>query len=67
MYCDKDTTGRVAIMDLTDDELETIRRALTAFRVGLVHNRPQGIECDAEAYTQYERAGAIVHHIEALE
>lgn len=60
MYCDKDKAGRTAIMDLTVDELETIRRALTAFRVGLVHNRPEGIERDADAHTQYERAGAIV-------
>ena len=32
MYCDKDSRGLFSIMELTDDELETIRRAMKAFR-----------------------------------
>lgn len=34
MYCDKDSNGRVSIMDLTSDEFDTIRRAIMAFKTG---------------------------------
>lgn len=39
MYCDKDSNGRVSIMDLTNDEFDTIRRAIMAFKTGLLQNR----------------------------
>ncbi len=67
MYCDKDSNGRAAIMDLQLEELETIRRALIAFRCGLLHNQPKEAKHDAEAGRQYERVDAIMRHIESLE
>lgn len=68
MYCDKDSNGRVSIMDLTSDEFETIRRALTAFKTGLLQNRiPIGFAPQGEACEQYHRAGMILRQIETLE
>ncbi len=67
MYCDKDSNDRVAIMDLTSDELETLRRALTAFKTGLLQNRmPVGFAPQGEAYEQYHRAGIMLRQIETL-
>ncbi|MEI3554163.1 MAG: hypothetical protein V8Q54_05605 [Alistipes senegalensis] len=68
MYCDKDSNGRVSIMDLTSAELDTIRRAIMAFKTGLLQNRlPDGFAPQSETYEQYHRAGMILRQIETLE
>lgn len=68
MYCDIDNNRRAAIMDLTPDELETIRRALIAYRTGMIQcRRPIGFRTDTEPQKQYDRAGEILRHIETLE
>lgn len=68
MYCDKDSNGRVSIMDLTSDEFDTIRRAIMAFKTGLLQNRlPDGFAPQSETYEQYHRAGMILRQIETLE
>lgn len=65
MYIDKDSGGRYAIMDLGEDDLETLRRALTAFRVGLLQSRlPAGFAPRTEPDIQYRRAGKLVKLIE---
>ena len=66
MYCDKDNRDRYAIMDLDKEQLETIRRALTAYRVGMVQKgMPVGHAARlSETHEQYQRAGVIVRHIE---
>jgi hypothetical protein len=65
MYCDKDNQNRYAIMDLDKEQLETIRRALKAFRSGMVTNGlPAGYHTYSETREQYDRAGIIVRHIE---
>ena len=65
MYCDKDSNGRVSIMDLTNDEFDTIRRAIMAFKTGLLQNRlPAGFAPQSETYEQYHRAGIILRQIE---
>lgn len=65
MYCDKDNQSRYSIMDLDKEELETIRRALTAYRVGMVQNDIlPGHTGNSEIRKQYDRAGVIVQHIE---
>ena len=68
MYCDKDSNGRVSIMDLTSVEFDTIRRAIMAFKTGLLQNRlPAGFAPQSETYEQYHRAGIILRQIETLE
>lgn len=66
MYCDKDNQGRYAIMDLDKEQFETIRRALNAYRSGMVQRGiPAGYAAHfSETLIQYERAGEIVRHIE---
>lgn len=66
MYCDKDSQGHYAIMDLNKEQFETIRRALTAYRTGMVQKGiPPGYAARfSETLIQYERAGVIVQHIE---
>ena len=66
MYCDKDNQGRYAIMDLDKEQFETIRRALNAYRSGMVQRGiPAGYAAQfSETLIQYERAGEIVRHIE---
>ena len=39
MYVDRDSSGRIAVMDLKPEEFETIRRAIKAFKTGLLQNR----------------------------
>jgi len=63
MYCDKDSNGRISIMEMTAEELETICRALSSLRVVSVY----ATDSESEFRIQYERAGAILHHIEKLE
>ena len=36
MYVDRDSSGRIAVMDLKPEEFETIRRAIKAFTTGLL-------------------------------
>lgn len=42
MYTDKDNRGRFAIMDLTEDELETLRRALLAYKTTMAGDDGSG-------------------------
>ena len=53
-------------MDLDKEQFETIRRALTAYRVGMVQKgMPAGYAArHSETHEQYKRAGEIVRHIE---
>lgn len=64
MYCDKDSAGRISIMDLSAEQLETIRRALVAFRSGLFQRMP--FKIDTEPHVQYQRAGALLRQIETF-
>lgn len=67
MYLDKDSKDRYTIMDLQEDELETIRRALLAFRTGLIsHRLPEGTEHKPELHIQYERASAILKQTKSI-
>lgn len=67
MYVDKDSNGRIAIMDLQKEELETIRRAIAAFKTGLLQNRlSAGFSPQSETYEQYHRAGMILRQIEKI-
>lgn len=67
MYCDKDSRGLYCIMELTADEFETIRRALLAFRTGLIsHQLPEGTEHKPEPHVQYERASAILKQLKSI-
>lgn len=64
MYCDKDNAGRISINELTAEQLETIRRALIAFRSGLIQQLP--FKAGTEPLTQYDRAGILLRRIERL-
>lgn len=64
MYCDKDNAGRISINELTAEQLETIRRALIAFRSGLIQQLP--FKASTEPLTQYDRAGILLRRIERL-
>lgn len=67
MYCDKDSRGLYCIMELTVDEFETIRRALLAFRTGLIsHRLPEGTKHKPEPHIQYERASAILKQTKSI-
>jgi len=63
VYCDKDARGIYSIMELDGNHIETIRRALLAYRTGLV-GLPS--EANLEAREQYDRAGAILRTIERI-
>lgn len=66
MYCDKDSRGLYSIIGLTHDQLEVIHRALTSYRIEMVHRKPTpGSSSCIEYPEQYERAGAIVRRIGA--
>lgn len=63
MYADIDSRGRCSIMDLTPDEFETIRRAVKAFRVGMMITPSfTGRESDK----QYVRATKILNTLSEL-
>ena len=67
MYVDRNSTGRIAVMDLKPEEFETIRRAIKAFKTGLLQNRlPAGFSPRSETYEQYHRAGMILRQIEKI-
>lgn len=67
MYCDKDSRGQYCIMELTADEFETIRLALTAYRIGLIfHRLPEGTTPKPEPHIQYERATAILKQTKSI-
>ncbi len=63
MYCDKDRRGLYSIMELDESHIETIRRALLAYRQELIGSPS---ETNSETREQYDRAGAILRHIEKL-
>lgn len=63
MYCDKDSRGLFSIMELTDDELETIRRAMKAFRGQMILSSKS---IDIEANEQYRRATNILYSLSEL-
>ncbi len=67
MYCDKDSEGRYALMDMDADELETVRRALLAYKTDLAKKGlPAGFKTAIEPREQHNRARLILAHIEAL-
>ena len=63
MYCDKDNRGLFSIMELTADELETIRRAIKAFRGQMAL---AGRFIDMEAERQHRRAIKISRSLSEL-
>lgn len=63
MYCDKDRRGLYSIMELDESHIETIRRALLAYRQELIGSPS---ETNSEAREQYDRAGAILRTIERI-
>lgn len=56
MYTDKDNRGRFAIMDLTEDELETLRRALLAYKTTTA-----GDDGSGEPRQQYIISGKLLN------
>lgn len=56
MYTDKDNRGRFAIMDLTEDELETLRRALLAYKTTMA-----GGDGSGEPRQQYIISGKLLN------
>lgn len=68
MYCDKDRSGHYSIMDIEADELETIRRAMIAYRTGMIqHRQPIRFKIDIEPQKQYDCAGFILKQIEYIQ
>ncbi|WP_418671867.1 hypothetical protein [Alistipes putredinis] len=68
MYCDKDSSDRYSIVEIEADQLETIRRALIAYRTGMIqHRRSIGFKIDIEPQRQYDCAGAILKQIEYIQ
>ncbi len=66
MYCDRDSRGLYSIIGLTRDQLDLIRRALTAYRIGMVCRKQVSESASSIKFPeQYERAGDIVHRIES--
>lgn len=63
MYCDKDRRGLYSIMELNESHIETIQRALLAYRQELVGSPS---ETNSEAREQYDRAGTILQAIERI-
>lgn len=63
MYCDKDGRGLCSIMELSSDEYEIIRKALTAYRTGLVYGET---DQRSEFREQYDRAGTLLQAIERI-
>lgn len=67
MYVDTDAAGRIAIMDLTPEELETVRCALLALKTGLLQSRlPDRHSPHSGMHDQYYRAGELLRQIENL-
>ncbi len=64
MYADLDSRGRYSIMDLTPDEFETIRRAIKAFRTGMITSNSESKE--NECHRQYIRATKILNTLSEL-
>ncbi len=64
MYVDKDGRGLYSIMDLAPDEIETIRRAIKAFRAGMIMSNSDSKE--NECHRQYVRATKILNTLSEL-
>lgn len=63
MYCDKDRRGLCSIMELDESHIETIRRALLAYRQELIGSPS---EINSETREQYDRAGTLLREIERI-
>ncbi len=63
MYCDKDRRGLYSIMELNENYIETIRRALLDYRTELVG---LASKANREAREQYDRAGILLRTIERI-
>ena len=67
MYCDKNSRGRYMLTDITQNEFETLRRALKFHRAGLLNKIPGADnETISEAEEQYIIAGKMLEQIETL-
>lgn len=67
MKCEKSSRGRYILTDITDNEFETLRRALKSHRTGLLNKIP---EANAETLTvaeeQYILAGRMLEQFKTL-
>ena len=67
MKCDKNSRGRYMLTDITENELETLRRALKSHRTGLLNKIPGATEnVITEAEEQYILAGKMLEQFETL-
>lgn len=67
MKCDKNSRGRYMLTDITENEFETLRRALKSHRIGLLHKIPGATEkVITEAEEQYILAGKMLEQFETL-
>lgn len=67
MNCDKNSRGRYMLTDITQNEFETLRRALKSHRTGLLNKIPGADnETISEAEEQYIIAGKMLEQIETL-
>lgn len=65
MYVDKDSTGRFAIMDLKQEELEVIHTALVWYKTGIVTSTLSTESSRiSEHETQYRQVVKILRIIE---
>lgn len=68
MYCDKDSRERCAIMDMSKDQMETIRRALTMYRLRLYQKiqEEKMPQIKKDLQQQFDQADVIAQHIDFL-
>ncbi|MEG2063503.1 MAG: hypothetical protein RRY23_00030 [Alistipes sp.] len=67
MNCDKNSRGRYMLTDITENEFETLRRALKSHRAGLLNKIPGATEgVISEAEEQYINAGKMLQQLETL-
>lgn len=67
MKCDKNSRGRYMLTDITENEFETLRRALKSHRTGLLNKIPEAnAEALTEAEEQYIHAGKMLEQFETL-
>ena len=67
MKCDKNSRGRYMLTDITENEFETLRRALKSHRTGLLNKIPGATEnVITEAEEQYLLAGKMLEQFETL-
>ena len=67
MKCDRNSRGRYALSEITENEFETLRRALISHRTGLLNKIPGATEdVITEAEEQYILSGKILEQFETL-